>query len=436
MQTTVNSPSGVRWPIPSGKGRCHADDELHLLIELRNHNEIQKAYGDEAATQVLQRMHQRMVHWGGHAETVHEAFVLAMFQVETLVRMCGSHVLEHGDGGVADSLEMLQARLANDALHVRGQYILPVVVIHEVGPSNDAALRIWRRERPSAPHGVMNGFMQLPARVRSDEWFERYRKDMLLAWQWQKAVGQGRVSLVLQPVRHSLTGQDLYHEALLRVQAELKGHEAPPLSAGETIPALERLGLIRSLDRLVMSTVIDRLEVDSNQRLGCNLSALSLTQDSWWGALLQRLKARPDVAARLMIEVTETMPLPDYNAAVIFLGTLKTLGCRIALDDIGSGYGSLGLAREIRPEVIKVDAALLHAERETRHAASTLEKLVGYCRTLAPHVVLEGVEQAQDLASAQRVGGEWLQGYAIAMPAAPQPAMHVLSAATPEMSCA
>lgn len=433
MQATVNSLRGIRWPVLPDRV-LPADEEVHLWVELHNHVEIQAVYGREAATQALQRMHQRMIQWGARTQAVRETSALVRFRARTLTALCDSQVFEHEGDGVARGLEALQVRLAGDALDVCGQRVLPWVVIHEAEAPGGIASEPRHRHRPSGSRIVATALVRLATRGRPDDWRARYRKDMALAWQWQAALEQGQASLVLQPVRHARTCQDLYHEALLRIHADHVACDGSSRSAGDMIAALERLGLVRSLDRSVVSTVLDRLEADSARRLGCNISAASLRLDRWWGTLLRRLQARPDVATRLTLEVTETMPVTDRDAASVFLGRLKALGCRIALDDVGSGHSNLDLAREIRPDVIKVDAALLHAARSTRQAARVLEKLADCCRTLASHVVIEGVEQAQDLALAQQAGLEWLQGYAIAMPSAAAPAMPVLAATSSEIS--
>lgn len=415
----------MHWPVLPITGPCRADEEIYLLVELLNHAEIEAMHGAEVAAQAFQVMHQKMLHWGAQTEALHETSVLARWQFKALVRLCGYHGFDAQDDDIACGLEMLQAQWSVDSLDVGGQHVLPLLAIHEVASPGEKILHALSAAPDLRPLAISSSLKRPPVQGRSNEWLERHRSDMNLAWRWHMALGQGRASLVLQPVRHSRTGEDLYHEALLRVADEQAASDAETLSAGMAVMALERLGLVRPLDRLVVSTVIDRLELETDHRLGCNISAASLKLDGWWNVPLQRLTARPDVAARLMVEVTETMPVTDLEAALTFLRKLKSLGCGIALDDVGSGYSSLSLAREIRPDVIKVDASLLHAERDSHAATSTLEKLVGYCQTLAAHVVLEGIEEKEDLALAQRVGAQWLQGYAIAMPAAPVSPMPV-----------
>ncbi|MDF5939081.1 EAL domain-containing protein [Pseudomonas aeruginosa] len=109
-----------------------------------------------------------------------------------------------------------------------------------------------------------------------------------------------------QAVRHAghPEWEPLYRETLLRVTA---ASGEPPLPTQELILALERLGLVRLLDRCVLGTVLDRLNAEPTLRLACNLSRQSAAMDASVGKRSAGwLAARPQVARRLTLELTET----------------------------------------------------------------------------------------------------------------------------------
>lgn len=98
--------------------------------------------------------------------------------------------------------------------------------------------------------------------------------DLRLARRFQAALARGRVRLDWQAVRHAghPEWEPLYRETLLRVTA---ASGEPPLPTQELVLALERLGLVRLLDRCVLGTVLDRLNAEPTLRLACNLSRQS-----------------------------------------------------------------------------------------------------------------------------------------------------------------
>lgn len=90
--------------------------------------------------------------------------------------------------------------------------------------------------------------------------------------------------------------------------------------------------------RIVVSSVIDRLALDETLTLGCNISAQSALISQSWEAIFDRLERLPGVADRLVIEITETAPVvPSQGRG--FSRRLNSLGCRLAIDDFGAGYG-------------------------------------------------------------------------------------------------
>ncbi|KNH07951.1 diguanylate cyclase/phosphodiesterase (GGDEF & EAL domain) with PAS/PAC sensor(s) [Candidatus Burkholderia brachyanthoides] len=238
------------------------------------------------------------------------------------------------------------------------------------------------------------------------KWRLGYERDMALAVAFERSLAEGRVSLTFQPiVRYDQPLILLYSEALLRVTGLPDG-----AGAARLIPVLERLGLVRALDRVVVDAVLGRLESDRTAVLGCNISARSLVIDGWWLSFFDRLADDPDVAARLTIEITETAPINDFDAAVEFARRLKDLGCRISLDDFGVSYSSLAFARALRPDVIKLDASWLLGSWRGKPDLLMLQKLAAFCHHLAPCVVAEGVECDEDMRTVFESGIDWVQG--------------------------
>ncbi|EPL03552.1 EAL domain-containing protein [Pseudomonas sp. CF161] len=203
----------------------------------------------------------------------------------------------------------------------------------------------------------------------------------------------------------------LYQEGLLR-RADAQGPESYPFAL------MEQHQMMRDLDRSVVQCVIDRLQVDEHLRLGCNISAQSAIIDTFWQEILTQLRGTPSVASRLVIEITESARPPSTGAAIEFVLCLRELGCRVAIDDFGSGLGTLEFIRKTRPDIVKIDQGYLQRARLETNSAQTLGHLVQLCKTLAPCVIIEGIETEADLALATACGSEWGQGYLFGRPRA------------------
>ena len=238
------------------------------------------------------------------------------------------------------------------------------------------------------------------------------RSDLLQAGMLLDALEEGTLALAFQPILRT-DGAVLYHEALLR-------HAAPGTRGAFNLPqaimALERTGGAARLDQCVVWTCVRLLQEHPDQRLGCNVSASSLGDAAWWRLLLAYLAEHPQVAGRLVLEITETSAVPTSAEAFDLLAQLRACGARIAIDDMGAGHSTLEFLARSLADVVKMDRNLLIHALHSPAPADMLRNLVAACSVLCPCVVVEGIETAAEFAAVQQSGARGLQGFLIQVP--------------------
>lgn len=327
----------------------------YLLVELHNHAHLSSVYGEAFAHKATRALQQRVQLWGASVMDLRPGIFLAMF---------APHVAMPSTKNSCEfvlRMEGWQLELAAIPFEFEEGAALPVVTVKSVGSGHLGPIGGGFHYPKTLDH-VDALSPQLPLPQFGAEWSLDYKRGMAQAVALVHALNTEQICLEFQSVvRHDQAGVELYAEGLLRVSG-LAGSGGP----ASFIPSLERLGLVRMLDRAVVLAVLGELERKSSAKLGCNVSASSLMLDSFWMGIVERLAARPDVAARLTIEVTETAPLPDFDVAVAFVQHLKKLGCQIALDDFGAGHSNVAFALAVKPDVIKIDGAYLHRARACR----------------------------------------------------------------------
>ncbi len=163
--------------------------------------------------------------------------------------------------------------------------------------------------------------------------------------------------LHFQPIVSLADRRVVRHEALLRLADEPGGRLVSPL---EFLPAAERHGLIGEIDRWVLERVIALLAGREGAALAAggvaaNISALSVCDTSLAGELERMLERYGVEPSLLVLEITETAAIPDIDRARRFCSTVLELGCELALDDFGVGYGGLHLLRELPFSFLKID---------------------------------------------------------------------------------
>jgi len=252
----------------------------------------------------------------------------------------------------------------------------------------------------------------LAADVRSDavalespDW--KIAREVLVAIAEDRLFFQHEVICAIDDPAHIL-----YRETLVRMKA---GDMV--LLPGRFIPALERLSLMRPFDCFVLRRTLDAIRATPGAHLGCNVSAQSARDDHWWKSLFLELAAEPDVAARLVVEITESTTVSPVDGRA-FVRRLRGLGVRVAVDDFGVGF-STDAARVCEPEIIKIDRSFLRRVRQGTFTAAEFNRLVRIARCIAPLLVIEGVETPGDVRIARDSGAQWIQGYYLDAPDAP-----------------
>ncbi|WP_037155313.1 EAL domain-containing protein [Rhizobium freirei] len=236
---------------------------------------------------------------------------------------------------------------------------------------------------------------------------EEGHKDLIL-----KAIAEGGLGFATQWVHDAEHIEKVFYaESLARV-TEADGTVHP---AGAFVSLLERQDRWFALDLHILDMVLSALAADETLVLGCNLSVSGLSQPDRFADIFGRITRRPELAARLIVEVTESYPL--VGAAIERVKIIRSLGCRIAIDDFGSGFATPASLLQVTADIVKIDAAFLRDNRRGRDGHDSLFHLVGFASCFAPFVVVEGIETQAQLGAARAAGATHVQGFLLSKPA-------------------
>jgi EAL domain-containing protein (putative c-di-GMP-specific phosphodiesterase class I) len=144
-----------------------------------------------------------------------------------------------------------------------------------------------------------------------------------------------------------------------------------------------------------------------------NVHASTLGQDhEFVSYLAEEADARHIALSRLTVEMVEHAPLWDGTSCLLdALDTLRHIGVRIALDDVGLGYSNYRMVIECRPDYFKVDRYLVKGARTDFYRQAVLESVRDLARKFGARVVAEGIEEASELEAVMAAGIDLVQGY-------------------------
>jgi len=198
-------------------------------------------------------------------------------------------------------------------------------------------------------------------------------------------------------------------------EALVRTGEASFRSPDQLFGAAEQLGRVQELGRLIRARVsADIAKAPATSVIFVNLHANDLTD----GELCASGAALSAHASRIVLEITERKSLHGVVDVRSRLASLRKLGYRIAVDDLGAGYAGLSCFNLLEPEVVKLDMALIRGIDSEPRKRALVESMVRVCvQDLGMQVVCEGVETVEERDALMALGAPLFQGYLFGRPA-------------------
>jgi EAL domain-containing protein (putative c-di-GMP-specific phosphodiesterase class I) len=225
-----------------------------------------------------------------------------------------------------------------------------------------------------------------------------------------------RVTSYFQPIVHAADPARLFaHEALLRGLDPA----GALISPGRLFGAARDAGLLFQVDLLARCTAIH--EAARHHLDGCLFVNFNPTAIYDPAFCLRTTVAAIDAAGfsreQVVFEVTESDRVQDTRHLQNIITFYRSAGLRIALDDFGSGYSSLNLLHQLRPDFLKLDSELIRGVHADPYKALIARKILETARELGVRTVAEGIELPEELAWVREHGADFVQGYLLGRPA-------------------
>lgn len=233
----------------------------------------------------------------------------------------------------------------------------------------------------------------------------------------RRAVPEGQLQLYYQ-IQLNNENQPLGAEALLRWMHPLRGMVSP----AQFIPVAEESAQILEIGTWVLESACHQLSLwcadkpTRNLSIAVNVSAQQFKLVNFVDQIASLLRKYHVDAARLKLELTESVVLNDVDDVVEKMHALRALGVQLSLDDFGTGYSSLAYLKRLPLNQLKIDQSFVRDITSDANDAVMVRTIIDMAHNFGMNVIAEGVETDGQLAFLKQHGCMAYQGYLFSKP--------------------
>ncbi|WP_223154889.1 GGDEF domain-containing phosphodiesterase [Campylobacter concisus] len=241
----------------------------------------------------------------------------------------------------------------------------------------------------------------------------RYYKNQLITELIEYALENDKVIVECQGIFnvHENETEAKYYEVLVRI-VDQNGKIRYP---GEFLEIAMKTQLYLQITKKVIALAFDLVKKYPDYTFSINLSSSDLTDPGVREILDEKLESCPD-PSRVCFEMLESEELSDYGMANEFIKRAKKYGCKISIDDFGSGYSNYYRILELDIDNIKIDGSIIKKLPTDENARVLVETIVSFARRQGYKIVAEFVSNEEILEYIKKFGISYAQGFLLGKP--------------------
>lgn len=286
-----------------------------------------------------------------------------------------------------------------------------------IGKNSGSLQDIMRRADASCYIAKDFGRNRIHIYTEDDHEHARRRGEMQWLTKIHNTLKEDRFKLAIQPVKPIDNSADCIHyEVLLRMEDE-EGKLVAPTSF---LPAAERYDMMPVIDRWVITTSFSNISKKTHPSItavyNINLSGQTLRDDDILTFIREQIENHHISPQTLCFEITETAAIANLGSAIELIAELKTLGCKFALDDFGSGLSSFAYLKKLPVDYLKIDGTFVHDALNNQLDRAIVSAINTIGHEMGLKTVAEYVDTEETLSLMKQLGVNYAQGYAIEKP--------------------
>ncbi|MFP4487202.1 MAG: EAL domain-containing protein [Campylobacterales bacterium] len=245
-----------------------------------------------------------------------------------------------------------------------------------------------------------------------DEYLKKQDRDREGNIKWiielKRAINEGDIVAFFQPIRNLKTGKVEKYESLVR----LRKSDGTIVSPFFFLDIAKGAKLYSSITRIMFDKVLEALHNHRDYQFSINLSMLDIANRDIMDYIYKNLELlEKEHSKRIVFELTEQESL-DYAAICEFSKKIKQdYGCKIAIDDFGSGYSNFEHLIELDLDYLKIDGSIIKKIAQNDESTILTEAIAGFSRKLGLKTIAEFVSSKEINDKLKAIDIDYTQGF-------------------------
>ena len=236
------------------------------------------------------------------------------------------------------------------------------------------------------------------------------QQNILMVQKIKKCLLNDNVTLLFQPLVDLKTKQIVKYEGLVR----LKDNDEF-ISPYYFLALSKKAKLYTQITHEVIRKALEIIKVD-NIDLSINLSIEDIYHNETQKFIMDMLADDLEISKRLTFELLESDEIKDFKKVQKFIKNVKKYGCKIAIDDFGSGYSNYAYLIELDADILKIDGSLIKNLDKSENNQLVVKSIVEFAKLANIKTVAEFVENEEIESIIQHLGIDYGQGYYYSAP--------------------
>jgi len=247
--------------------------------------------------------------------------------------------------------------------------------------------------------------MRLPYIFYKEEYNTKreYENDI----KWTKIINTALQTSQIVPFYQSIVNKDkkcVKYESLVRIVTQKELY--PPFYF---LSIAKKVKLYPEVEKTMIQEVLQRVKIEKIN-VTLNVSIEDISSEIFIDFIMKELQ-KDDTAKYITFELLENESIEDYDAINLFIDNVKSLGCKIAIDDFGSGYSNFSYLVKLKPDYIKIDGSLIKNIDKDKNAYIITESINDFAHKLGIKTVAEFVHSKEIFEIVKAIGVDYFQGY-------------------------